>query len=213
MLIVHHLGISQSDRVLWLCEELGLPYEMKKYDRDATTRLAPAEYKALHPAGTAPVIEDDGVVLAESGAIVQYLIGKYGTGRLAVAPGHPEFANYLFWLHYAGASLSTTAMMRIVLDGAGTPAEHPIRGLVTSRSGAGYGLVEQRLGEAPYFGGQELTGADIMMAFPLTTMRLFAPHDLSNAPNTLAYLERIGARPAFRRAMTKGDPGFDVPLR
>jgi glutathione S-transferase len=213
MLTVHHLGISQSDRVLWLCEELGLPYQMKKYDRDATTRLAPAEYKALHPAGTAPVIEDDGIVLAESGAIVQYLIGKYGNGRLTVAPGHPDYPNYLFWLHYAGASISMTSMMKIVLDGAGTPADHPIRAIAGARTDAAYALVEERLGQAPFFGGQELTAADIMMAFPLTTMRIFAPLDLSGSPNTLAYLQRIGTRPAFQRAMAKGDPGFEVPLR
>jgi glutathione S-transferase len=213
MLIVHHLGISQSDRVLWLCEELGLPYEMRKYDRDPVTRLAPDAYKALHPAGTAPVIQDGELVLAESGAIVEYLLGRYGNVRLTVAPDHADYGNYLFWLHYAGATLSTTAMMRMMLEGAGAPADHPMRGFVAARTDAAYGMVERRLGEAPYFAGRELTGADIMMVFPLTTMRLFAPYDLSNSPNTLAYLQRIGARPAFQRAMAKGDPGFEVPLR
>src|SRR4051812_43586247 len=101
MLTVHHLGRSQSERIVWLCEELGLQYELKRYKRDPVTRLAPPEYKALHPIGTAPVITDGELVLAESGAIIEYIIAKYGAGRLARPKGHAEFASYLYWLHFA----------------------------------------------------------------------------------------------------------------
>ena len=105
MLTVHHLGKSQSERVVWLCEELGIPYELKRYARDPVTMLAPAEYKALHPIGTAPVITDGDFVLAESGAIVDYIMAKYGNGRLALRPDHPDFAQFLYWFHFANGTL------------------------------------------------------------------------------------------------------------
>ena len=211
MLVVHHLGVSQSERIVWLCEELGLPYTLKRYDRDPVTRLAPADYKALHPAGTAPVIEDGAVVMAESGAIVEYIVAKYGRGRRSVSPSDPEFANYLFWLHFANASMGASEMSRMVAGFVGAGAEHPAMRFVNDRSARAYAQVEQRLGQAPYFAGEELTAADIMMVFTLTTMRKFSPQDLSGLPNTLAYLQRIGARPAYQRAMAKGDPGM-APL-
>ena len=105
MLTVHHLGISQSERIVWLCEELSIPYELKSYDRDPVTRLAPAEYKALHPFGTAPVITDGTVVLSESGAVMEYIIARHGKGRLAVRPDAPNYADYLFWFHFANGSM------------------------------------------------------------------------------------------------------------
>ena len=104
MITVHHLGISQSERVVWLCEELGIPYALKRYDRDPTTRMAPAEYKALHPMGVAPVITDDDVVLAESGAILEYLMARYGGGRLSVRSDQANFPDYLFWFHFANGT-------------------------------------------------------------------------------------------------------------
>src|SRR5215475_8291580 len=105
MFTIHHLGKSQSERIIWLCEELEIPYKLKRYTRDAVTMLAPADYKALHPMGTAPVITDGDVVLAESGAVMAYIIGKYGQGRLAVGPGEANFADYLFWFHFANGSM------------------------------------------------------------------------------------------------------------
>jgi glutathione S-transferase len=212
MLIVHHLGISQSERIVWLCEELGLDYELKVYARDPVTRLAPAEYKALHPAGTAPVITDGDVVMAESGAIVEYILGHYGQGKLTAAPDSPEFSNYLYWMHFANASMGSTEMIRMVTTLAGVAADSPTMGFVNARSHAAWTQVETRLGEADYFGGSALTAADIMMVFTLTTMRMFCPADLSGRPNTLAYLKRIGARPAYQRAMAKGDPGMPLLL-
>jgi glutathione S-transferase len=212
MLTVHHLGVSQSERIVWLCEELAIPYELKLYDRDAVTRLGPPAYKALHPLGTAPIITDGDLVLPESGAIMEYIIGKYGDGRLAVGPDAPNFADYLFWFHFANGSLVSTEMLAMVTAFLGAPADHPAMGMVRDRSARAWDLVEQRLGEAAYFAGDDFTAADIMMVFSLTTMRAFIPHDLSAMPNTLAYLQRIAARPGYQRAMAKGDPGMALLL-
>ena len=205
MLTVHHLGVSQSERIVWLCEELGIPYELKVYDRDATTRLAPADYKALHPLGTAPIITDGDVVLPESGAIIEYIIGKYGNGRLAVAPDQPNFADYLFWFHFANGSMMPS-QMRMMMANATGAAETPVMRFMRERSENVWRLVEDRLGEAPYFAGDEFTAADIIMGFALTTMRAFVPRELDGDPNIRAYLKRIGERPAYKRAMAKGDP-------
>lgn len=203
MLTVHHLGISQSERIVWLCEELGVAYELKKYDRDPVTRLAPAQYKALHPFGTAPIITDGKVVLSESGAIIEYIIERHGKGRLAVRPDAPNYPDYLFWFHFANGS-----MMPVQFAGAikPSPDETPRTRISRERCERTWTMVERRLGEAPYFAGPQFTAADIIMLFPLTTMRAFAPRDISGYPNVRAYLQRIGARPAYRQAMQKGDP-------
>lgn len=212
MLIVHHLGISQSDRIVWLCEELEVPYVLKRYDRDPATRLAPESYKALHPAGTAPVITDGDLVLGESGAIMEYVIETYGGGRLKVQPGAPGYADYLFWFHFSNGSLMPIAMMRLVASAAGQDASSPIMGFIGARDAKAFAHIEARLGQVPYFAGESFTAADIIMAFPLTTGRLFGPRDLSGAPNTRAWLKRIGGRPAFQRAMAKAEPGLSIPL-
>jgi len=204
MLTVHHLGVSQSERIVWLCEELAIPYELKLYDRDPVTRLAPSAYKALHPLGTAPIITDGDLVLPESGAIMEYIIGKYGDGRLAVKPDAPNFADYLFWFHFANASMMPR--QTIGPKPAAGAEETPRARFIRERGEMTWALVEKRLGEAAYFAGDEFTAADIIMGFPLTTMRAFAPHALSPHPNILAYLQKIGARPAYQRAMAKGDP-------
>jgi glutathione S-transferase len=207
---VHHLGVSQSERIVWVCEELGIDYTLVNYARDPVTRLAPAEYKALHPMGTAPVVTDGDATFGESGAIVEYIVAKYGKGRLAVAPEAPNFADYLFWLHFANGSLVTTEMMAMVTAAAG--GDNPMIALINDRAEKAYDLIEKRLGEVPYFAGDELTAADIMMVFTLTTMRAFSPRDHSRRPNILAYLQRIAARPAYQRAMAKGDPGMEPML-
>ena len=206
MLTVHHLRRSQSERIVWLCEELGLDYVLKCYARDAATMLAPPEYRALHPMGTAPVITDGDVVLAESGAIVDYIIARFGNGRLALAPDHPDFAQYLFWFHYANGTLQLQMMRNFALRRAGVAEDMPVRRLAAERLERNLQLVEARLGAVSYLAGPELTAADIMAVFSLTTMRSFFPLDLSPYPNTLAYLQRIGDREAYRRAMKKGDP-------
>jgi glutathione S-transferase len=207
MLTVHHLGVSQSERIVWLCEELGLQYELKRYERDPATRLAPAAYKALHPLGTAPVITDGALLMSESGAIAEYIIGRYGNGRLGVTPDKPNFADYVFWLHFANGSMMPNELIRLMINLLGSQ-DSPIVQSLRSRGDKAYALVDKRLGEADYFAGSELTAADIMMVFPLTTMRAFEARDLGGFPNIRRYLQRIGERPAYRRAMEKGDPGM-----
>jgi glutathione S-transferase len=213
LITVHHLGVSQSERIVWLCEELEIPYRLELYERDPATRLAPAAYHALHPMGLAPVIEDDALLLAESGAIIEYIITKHGGGRLAVAPDEPNYAGYLFWFHFANGTLMPARMIDLIArhmaaargDSAGprTPNVRRERAFV---------LIEARLGETPYFAGETFTAADIIMVFPLTTMRVFAPLDLSPFPNIRAYLQRIGERPGYQRAMKAGDPGLPLML-
>ena len=211
MLTVHHLGKSQSERIVWLCEELGLPYALKIYDRDKVTRLAPPEYKALHPLGAAPVIDDDGVRLAESGAIVEYIAARYGKGRLVLPPDHPGFAEFLYWFHFANGTLQPATGRNMILGRLNLADDNAILRAMNGRLDLALGLVEARLAKAAYLAGDALTTADIMTVFTLTTMRLFLPFDLAPYPAILAYLQRIGARDAYRRAMSKGDPDM-APL-
>ena len=211
MLTVHHLATSQSDRIVWLCEELGIAYDLKRYERDPVNRLAPAEYRALHPIGTAPVISDGDLILGESAAIVDYIIQRHGQGRLAVARDDAAYADYLFWFHYANGSFMPAAMMGLVA-GMATSGGSPAASALTQRLDRAWDMVEARLGQSPYLAGADFTAADIMTLFPLTTMRLFAPRELGGYPNIAAYLQRIGGREAFQRAMTRADPGFVVPL-
>ena len=212
MLTVHHLNMSQSERIVWLCEELAIPYALVVHARDPVTRLAPPAYKALHPQGTAPVIEDDGRVLAESGAIVEYIIARHGNGRLAVKPDQPDYADYLYWLHFANGSMMPNELMRLVGGLLDPELENPIMQILVARSDTAWTMIEARLGEVPYFAGGDLTAADIMNVFPLSTMRAIAPRDLAPFPHIRAYLRRIGERPAYRCAMAKGDPGMPLIL-
>lgn len=212
MLTVHHLGISQSDRIVWLCEELGLSYNLVRYDRDPVTRLAPAAYRALTPFGTAPVITDGDLTLGESGAITEYIVTKYGDGRLTVGKDATNFADYLYWFHFANGSFMPSMMTDLIVGMVGGGADPAVASSFRARGDRAYAQIEQRLGEADYFAGPDFTAADILMLFPLTTGRMFVPRDLAPYPNIRAYLQRIGARPAFQRAMAKADPGFAVPL-
>jgi len=206
MLTVHHLGKSQSERIVWLCEELGLSYELKRYNRDPKTMLAPPEYKALHPLGAAPVITDGDVVLAESGAIVEYISAKHGGGRLALAPAHPDYAQYVYWFHFANSTLQPVMGRSLVLSRAKLPADNPVVLWTKARQDLALDFLDARLRDADYLAGRELTAADIMIVFSLTTMRYFLPADLTHYPHILKYLHRIGEREAYRRAMRKSDP-------
>jgi glutathione S-transferase len=212
MLKIHHLGHSQSERIVWLCEELGLPYELRHYTRDAVTMLSPPELQALHPLGAAPVIEDGGLLLAESAAIVEYIIVKHGGGRFKPGPEHPDYANFLYWFHFSNGNLQSVMGRLMMVNRAQLPADHPVRVSVQGRLDRLLKLVEKRLGEARFFAGNEFTAADIMSVFSLTTMRLFQPLDLAPWPNIRAYLQHIGERPAYRRAMAKGDPDLTPML-
>lgn len=211
MLTVHHLGVSQSERIVWLCEELDMPYDLVVHDRDPVTRMAPAAYKALHPMGIAPVITDGELVLGESGAIITYIVARHGDGRLSPAVDDPAFADYLFWFHFANATLIPSMTSGMIANLLGLPADSPAMPALMQRAERSYAMMEDRLGAVPYFAGAAFSAADIIMVFALTTMRVFAPRDLSPYPNIRAYLARIGERPAYRRAMAKGDPGL-VPM-
>jgi len=211
MLTIHHLGKSQSERIIWLCEELGLPYALQRYERHPVTILAPPELQAIHPMGAAPVITDGDVVLAESGAIMQYIIARHGGGRLAPGPEHPDFAHYLYWFHFANGNLQPNMGRNMVLRRLDLPADNPVLLAMRGRLDRALALVEARLSESAFFAGSEFTAADIIMMFSLTTMRHFLPLDLTPYPAILAYLQRIGARETYRRAMHKADPDL-APL-
>lgn len=206
MLTIHHLEKSQSERIIWLCEELGLPYDLKRYERDPVTILAPPAFKALHPAGTAPVITDGELVLGESGAIIEYIIAKHGGGRLALGPDHPDFAQYLYWFHFANGNLQPIMGRNLTLRRLDLASDNPTLLATNGRLDLALRLVEARLGTAEYLAGSEFTAADIITVFSLTTMRHFLPVDIAPYPGIRDYLQRIGARDAYRRAMRAGDP-------
>ena len=209
MLTVHHLRISQSERIVWLCEELGLEYDLKLYNRDPETRLAPPELKAIHPMEIAPVIEDGDLVLGESGAIVEYIVGKYAPDTdLVPGPDHPDFADHLYWFHFSNATFMTNGMMQIAVGAVGAEMPPPLAKRVTNA----LAQIEHRLGESDYFGGSALTTAVIMMVFQLTTSRAFNGMSIDDKPNLKAYLQRIGARDAYQRAMAKCEPGMPPKL-
>jgi glutathione S-transferase len=194
MLTIHHLATSQSERIIWLCEELGLPYELIRYER-APSGGAPAAYKALSPFGTAPVITDGDLVLGESGAIVEYISRKYAGGALLLGPEHPEWIQFLFWFHFANGSYIPGLMMDHLTPPGAAPNPE-------SRSERAYRLIEARLGRATWFAGETFSAADVMMCLP----RFTASRDLAEAPNTAAYLARLNERPACRIALAKAEP-------
>lgn len=201
MLIVHHLGKSQSERIVWLCEELDIPYELRRYQREAVGNAAPVDYKALHWSGTAPVITDGPVTLAESGAIIEYIIRRYGDGRLTVAPDDPAFADYLFWFHFVNGSLMPSLLM--------LAAEGNLAAFIGRRTHRALEALDAHLADHTWLAGDTFTAADIMIGYPLTTRRqFFLPLDLAPYPGIRAYLKRIGERPGYQRAMEKSDPGI-----
>ncbi|UAB77716.1 glutathione S-transferase [Erythrobacter sp. SCSIO 43205] len=209
MLTIHHLRISQSERIVWLCEELGIEYDLKLYNRDAETRLAPPELKALHPMEIAPVITDGDLVLGESGAIMDYIVGKYAPDTpLVPGPDNPNFAQHLYWYHFANATLMTNAMMGIAVNAVGAEMPPPLAKRITNA----WAHIEKSLGESEYFGGSEFSTADIMLGFSLTTARAFSDMSIQGMPNLQAYLQKIGARPAYQAAMAKAEPGFPPKL-
>ena len=211
MLTIHHLGHSQSERIIWLCEELGIPYDLRHYTRDPITKLSPPELVALHPLGAAPLINDSDLLLAESAAIVEYILVKYGHGQLRVDSSHPDYAAYLYWFHFSNGNLQPAMGRLMVVSRAGLSADHPVQASVQMRLDRVLKLLDAHLEKTPFLAGKEFTAADIMSVFSLTTMRLFQPADLKPYGNVLSYLQRIGARPAYQRAMAKGDPDL-VPM-
>ncbi len=201
MITLHHLNDSRSQRILWLLEELGLAYEMKRYQRDATTRLAPPELTAIHPLGKSPVITDGGIVIAESGAIVDYLIRKYGKGAMMPAQGSAEYETYNEWLHYSEGSAMLPLMLNLYvgrLKEAGAPLHPRIDGELANH----LGYVDRALKDREFFVGPSLSGADIQMSFVGEMAKVF--DKLGPYPNLEAWLTRMHARPAFQRSIEKG---------
>ncbi|KAI0382327.1 glutathione S-transferase [Hypomontagnella monticulosa] len=207
-LTIHHLGISQSERIVWLCEELGVDYELKKYERSPI--MAPAEYKALHPIGSAPVIEDGDVKLAESGACVEYILQTKGNGKLIIAPGEKNYPEYLYWLHFGNGTLQPALVITMTLSFAGLSEDLEIVSRNNARQNHILACMDERLSTVPWLAGDQFTAADIMSVFSLTTMRTFRQYDLSPFPNILAYLKRVAARDGYKRALQKADPDLVI---
>jgi glutathione S-transferase len=216
VITVHHLNNSRSQRVLWLLEELGVPYEIQRYQRDPQTMLAPAALKAVHPLGKSPVITDDGMTVAESGAIVEYIVERYGQGRLAPKPGTPERLRYTYWLHYAEGSAMPPLVMKLIftrLKSAPMPffirpiaraiADRALSGFVEPQIKLHLGYLEGELGKSPWFAGADFTAADVQMSFPLEAAAARGGLDAAR-PKLMEFLARIHARPAYQRALEKG---------
>jgi len=218
MITVHHLNNSRSQRILWLLEELGAEYEVRRYERDAETMLAPASLRAVHPLGKSPVITDGDVTMAESGAIIEYLADRYGAGRLAPAPGAPERLRYTYWLHYAEGSAMPPMLMSLVFNRLRTaPAPFFVRpvargiadkvmtSFVSPQIKLHLDYMEGELGKSRWFAGDEFSAADVQMSFPLEAAASRGGLDASR-PRLTDFLARIHERPAYRRALEKGGP-------
>ncbi|MEB0110600.1 glutathione S-transferase [Variovorax sp. RTB1] len=219
MITVHHLNNSRSQRVLWLLEELALPYEVVRYERNPQTMLAPPELRAVHPLGKSPVVTtEDGLTLAESGAIVETVIERFGEGRLAPAAGTPEALRYRYWLHYAEGSAMPPLLLKLIFDkienGKMPFFVKPIAKSIAARAKAGFitpnikahlEFMEGELGKSRWFAGENFTGADIQMSFPVEAAKARGGLNATR-PKLMAYLERIHARPAYKRALERGGP-------
>jgi glutathione S-transferase len=216
MIVVHHLNNSRSQRVLWLLEELGLEYEIKRYERDAKTMLAPSSLRAVHPLGKSPVITDESLTLAESGAIIEYLVDRYGNGRLAPAPGTPERLRYTYWLHYAEGSAMPPLLLKLVFDRiakgpvpffvkpvAKAISHRVLTTFVNPQIALHLDFMEAELEKSRWFAGNEFSAADIQLSFPLEAAAARAGLNASR-PKLMAYLDRIHARPAYQRALERG---------
>ena len=203
MLVVHHLNDSRSQRILWLLEELGEPYEIKRYQRDRQTRLAPAELKAVHPLGKSPVVTDDGNTIAESGAIVDYLLRKYGKGALRPAEGTADFETYAEWLHYAEGSAMLPLMLNLYVGRLGDGGK-PLHPRIDSELANHLGYVDSVLKEREWLVGDTFTGADIQMSFVGEMAK--AAKRIEPYPGLAAWVSRFQARPAYQRSIEKGGP-------
>jgi glutathione S-transferase len=205
MITIHHLSASRSERIVWLMEELGLPYKLEWFQREATGAAPPA-MKAMHALGKAPLITDGDLLLAESGAIVDYIVHRHAGGRLALAPTSAEYARYVYWLHFAEASLMSLMLIALVLSRVPEAAASPVRKRILDRMAQMLAYVDAELDGREWFAGGEFTVADVMMVFPFTTMRGYLDYDLTPYANIGAYMKRIEARPAYRKAMALAGP-------
>ena len=218
MITVHHLNNSRSQRVLWLLEELGLPYEIKKYQRDATTMLAPPELTRVHPLGKSPVITEGDITVAESGAIIEYLLERHGGGRLVPAAGTPERLRYRYWLHFAEGSAMPPLLLKLIFGRIATRAMpffvKPIARAISAKVQSDFvdpnltrqlDFMEAELNQTEWFAGPEFSAADIQMSFPLEAAAQRAGLNASR-PKLMAFLKKIHARPAYKKALERGGP-------
>ncbi|MBC7377076.1 MAG: glutathione S-transferase [Burkholderiaceae bacterium] len=216
MIVVHHLNNSRSQRVLWLLEELGRPYEIKRYQRNAQTMLAPPELRQVHPLGKSPVIEEDGMTLAESGAIIDYLAQRHGAGRFVPADGTPERLRYTYWLHYAEGSAMPPLLLKLIFNrvrNAKMPffarpiakaiANNAMKSFIDPQINTHLDFMEGELGKSEWFAGDQFSAADIQMSFPLEAAAARGGLNESR-PRLMAFLARIHARPAYQRALERG---------
>jgi glutathione S-transferase len=218
MLTVHHLNNSRSQRVLWLLEEIGLPYEIVRYERDPKTMLAPAALKRIHPLGKSPVITDEGQTIAETGAIIEYVLDRYGEGRLSPARDTPDHLRHTYWLHYAEGSAMPQLLLKLIFSH--LPKQRapffvrPILNQISSRVqqalvdpqlATHMGFWESELGKRTWFASETFTAADIQMSFPVEAAAVRAPFG-SKYPNLQSFLDRIHSRPAYKRALERGGP-------
>ncbi|HEY8025192.1 MAG TPA: glutathione S-transferase [Burkholderiaceae bacterium] len=217
MIILHHLNNSRSQRVLWLLEELGLPYELKRYERDPKTALAPPALLAVHPLGKSPIITDNGVAVAESGAIIEYLLDKYGAGRLR-PESEIDRRRFTYWLHYAEGSAMPPLLLSLVFSRvAQAPAPFFVRPIaraiadkvrkafIDPQINLHFDFMEKELGKSLWFAGEEFSAADIQMSFAVEAAAARGALE-KNRPKLSAFLKRIHARPAYQRALEKGGP-------
>ncbi|NEU78168.1 glutathione S-transferase [Nostoc sp. UIC 10630] len=202
MIVVHHLNNSRSQRVLWLLEELGIDYEIKFYERDQKTMLAPTSLREVHPLGKSPVITDAGNTVAESGAIIEYIVDRYGNGQLIPPSGTPERLRYTYWLHYAEGSAMPPLVMNLVFNRFGV-GDSVNEGFIAPQIKLHFDYIEGELRKSTWFLGEEFTAADIQMSFPLEIVAMEAEL-ISSRPKIKQFIERIHARPAYKRALERG---------
>ena len=215
MITVHHLNNSRSQRILWLLEELGLEYEIKRYQRNAQTMLAPPELRAVHPLGKSPVITDGDLTLAESGAIVEHLADRYGAGKLAPAAGSPERVRYLYWLHFAEGTAQPPLLLKLLFDRikskaplfvrpvARAIADQALKAFVLPNIARNLDFMDAELAKNEWFAGPQFSAADIQMSFPLEASRARGGLD-EKRPRLMGFLQKIHSRPAYRRAVERG---------
>jgi glutathione S-transferase len=217
MLTVHHLNNSRSQRVLWLLEELAVPYEVVRYERDAVTSRAPESLRKVHPLGRSPVVTEDGLTIAESGAILEYIVERHGAGRMIPPPGTPERLQYRYWLHFAEGSAMPPLLLKLIFQRiASAPMPFfvkPIARGIAAKVREGFidpTLRDQldyiaELSRRPWFAGDDITAADVQMSFPLQVAMARASAGTPR-PGIIAFLARIEARPAYQRALARGGP-------
>ncbi len=210
MITIYHLAVSQSDRIVWLMEELGLPYKLQWYERGEDL-LAPPEYRALHPAGTAPIIRDGDLVMAESTAICEYISQRYGGGKLSVQSDDPNYPHYLYWMQFNNNAQSAFFVRLAIQMAGGEETDNMVLTTARRREEGLYHQLDARVAEVEYLAGSQFSCADIMSLFNLTSLAQFGGRTIDDLQNAQAYVDRITARPAYQKAMAIAGPAAVRP--